>query len=208
TASRRRCSASSGANADMIGAVLLAASYSVEHRLFLVGGVLLLGIVAAIVARRLQLPVLVLFLGLGMFLGSGGPGGIEFDDADLARSIGLVGLVAILFEGGLTSEWRTVRRVLGPAFMLSTLGVFVTAAVVGVAAYGLFDLTWASALLLGAVVGSTDAAAVFATLRFTALRKRLPDPLAGESGLNAPTAGALTRAGRSRGSDTRASPRC
>ena len=172
--------------------MLVAASYSVEHRLFLVGGILLLGIVAAVVARRLQLPVLVLFLGLGMFLGSDGPGGIEFDDAELARSIGVVGLVAILFEGGLTSEWRTVRRVLGPAFMLSTLGVLLTAAVVGVAAYGLFDLTWASALLLGAVVGSTDAAAVFATLRFTALRKRLADLLAVESGLNDPMAVALT----------------
>ena len=68
-------------------------------------------------ARRLRLPVLVLFLGLGMFMGSDGPGGIYFDDAELARSIGIIGLVAILFEGGLTSEWRSVRRVLAPAFL-------------------------------------------------------------------------------------------
>src|SRR6185437_14337506 len=100
-----------------------------------------------------------------MFLGSDGPGGIDFDDAELARTIGIIGLVAILFEGGLTSDWRAVRRVLAPAFFLSTLGVVVTALVVGIAAKVLFDLSWVGAFLLGAVVGSTDAAAVFATLR-------------------------------------------
>ena len=108
-----------------------AATYSVEHRLALFGGILLLGVAAAIVARRLRVPVLVLFLGLGMFMGSDGPGGIYFDDAELARGIGIVGLVAILFEGGLTSEWRSVRRVIVPALSLSSVGVIVTAAVVG-----------------------------------------------------------------------------
>ncbi len=169
-----------------------ATAYSVEHRLLLVGAILLLGVVAAMVARRLRLPVLVLFLGLGMFLGSDGPGGIYFDDAQLARAIGIVGLVAILFEGGLTSDWRDVRRSLAPAFSLSTVGVIVTAAVVGAVAYGLLDFNWSSALLLGAVVGSTDAAAVFAALRFTALRRRVANVLAVESGLNDPMAVALT----------------
>jgi len=133
-----------------------AATYSVEHRLALFGGILLLGVAAAIAARRLRVPVLVLFLGLGMFMGSDGPGGIYFDDAELARGIGIVGLVAILFEGGLTSEWRSVRRVIVPALSLSSVGVIVTAAVVGVAAYGLFDLTWSGALLLGAAVAGDD----------------------------------------------------
>jgi cell volume regulation protein A len=169
-----------------------AATYSVEHRLALVGGILLLGVAAAIVARRLRVPVLVLFLGLGMFLGSDGPGGIYFDDAQLARAIGIIGLVAILFEGGLTSEWRSVRRVLVPAMSLGSVGVIVTAAVVGLTAYGLFDLTWSGALLLGAIVGSTDAAAVFAALRFTALRRRIANLLEVESGLNDPMAVALT----------------
>jgi hypothetical protein len=85
---------------------------------------------AAIAARRLRVPVLVLFLGLGMFLGSDGPGGIYFDDAQLARAIGIIGLVAILFEGGLTSEGRAVRPVLVPAWSLGSVGVVVTAAVV------------------------------------------------------------------------------
>src|SRR5947199_5005104 len=123
-------------------------------------------------ARRLRLPVLVLFLGLGMFLGSDGPGGIYFDDAQLARAIGIIGLVAILFEGGLTSGWHSVRRALVPALSLGSIGVVVTAVVVGFTAYGLLDFNWSSAMLLGAIVGSTDAAAVFATLRFTALRRR------------------------------------
>jgi cell volume regulation protein A len=169
-----------------------AATYSVDHRLALVGGILLLGIAAAVVARRLRLPVLVLFLGLGMLLGSDGPGGIYFDDAQLARAIGIIGLVAILFEGGLTSEWRSVRQVVLPASSLSTVGVLVTAAVIGVTADQLLDLSWPGALLLGAIVGSTDAAAVFAALRFTALRRRLANLLEVESGLNDPTAAALT----------------
>jgi len=132
--------------------VQAAISYSVEHRLLLVGGVLLLGVAAAMLARRLRLPVLVLFLGLGMFLGSDGPGGIYFDDAQLARAIGIIGLVAILFEGGLTSDWRSVRRALVPALSLSSVGVVVTAAVVGLAAYGLSDFNWSSAMLLGSQV--------------------------------------------------------
>jgi potassium/hydrogen antiporter len=169
-----------------------AASYSIEHRLLFVGGILLLGVVAAMLARRLRLPVLVLFLGVGMFLGSDGPGGIYFDDVQLARSIGIVGLVAILFEGGLTSDFRQVRRVLPSAFSLATVGVLVTAAVVGVSAYGLFDLTWTGSLLIGATVASTDAAAVFGALRFTAVRRRIATVLAVESGLNDPLAVALT----------------
>jgi cell volume regulation protein A len=160
--------------------------------MLLFGGILLLGVVGALLARRLRLPVLVLFLGVGMFLGSDGPGGIYFDDAQLVQAIGIVGLVAILFEGGLTSEWRSVRAVLVPAFSLGSVGVVVTAAIVGLTAYGLFDLAWSGALLLGAIVGSTDAAAVFAALRFTSLRRRVANVLAVESGLNDPMAVALT----------------
>jgi hypothetical protein len=73
-------------------------------------------------ARRLRLPVLVLFLGLGMFLGSDGPGGIYFDDAHLARAIGIIGLVATLFEGGLTSDWEVVHTL--PAFCSQVVGCF------------------------------------------------------------------------------------
>jgi cell volume regulation protein A len=171
---------------------VLAARPALEDRLFLVGAVLLLSVLGAVLARRVRVPVLVLFLGLGMLLGSDGPGGIYFDDAELTRTIGVLGLIAILFEGGLTADWRQVRRVLAPALLLSTVGVVVTAAIVGVAGHWLFDLSWPASFLLGAVVGSTDAAAVFATLRFVNLQRRTASLLEAESGLNDPTAVALT----------------
>ena len=164
----------------------------IDEQILIAGGVLLVAVASAVATRRARFPLLVTFLGLGMLLGSEGVGGIYFDDAELARSIGIVGLIAILFEGGLTTEWRDVRPVVGPAFLLSTVGVVVTMAVTGVAANLLFDFSWTESFLLGAVVGSTDAAAVFATLRFTRLRRRLASLLASESGLNDPTAVALT----------------
>jgi cell volume regulation protein A len=145
-------------------------------------------------ARRAGLPILVAFLGLGMLLGSDGPGGIEFDDAELARNVGIAGLVAILWEGGLTTAWRDIQGVLRPAALLATLGVIITATVVGAGAYALFDLTLTEAMLLGAVVGSTDAAAVFSTLRFTTLRRRVAGLLEAESGLNDPMAVEIGRA--------------
>jgi potassium/hydrogen antiporter len=144
------------------------------------------------VTRRSRFPLLVTFLGIGMLLGSDGIGGIYFDDVQLARSIGIVGLIAILFEGGLTTSWRDFRLVVAPAAMLSTVGVAISAIVTAAAAHEIFDFSWSKSLLLGAVVGSTDAAAVFATLRFTRLRRRLATLLAVESGANDPMAVALT----------------
>jgi cell volume regulation protein A len=125
-------------------------------------------------------------------LGSDGLGGIEFDDAKLAREVGTVGLGLILYEGGLQTSWRRLREVAVPAALLSTVGVFVTALVTSLAAHALFDLSWLEAILLGAVVSSTDAAAVFATLRFTHIRRRLARTLEAESGGNDPMAIALT----------------
>ena len=160
--------------------------------LLLVGAVLAASIVVALGAARTGLPLLVGFLALGMFLGSDGPGGIYFNDAELARAVGVVALAAILFEGGLSTSWRRLRLVAVPAALLSTVGVIITALVTGLGARVLFDLTWLEAILLGAVVASTDAAAVFATLRFTHLRRRLARTLEAESGGNDPMAVALT----------------
>jgi cell volume regulation protein A len=160
--------------------------------LLLVGAVLGASVLVALGSARTGVPVLVAFLALGMLLGSDGPGGIEFDDAELAREVGIVGLVLILFEGGLQTSWRRLRSVAVPAALLSTVGVVVTALLTGAAAQLLFDLTWLEAILLGAVVASTDAAAVFATLRFTRIRRRLARTLEAESGGNDPMAIALT----------------
>ena len=160
--------------------------------LLLVGAILAASIVVALGAARTGLPVLVAFLALGMLLGSDGPGGIDFDDAELAREVGIIGLALILYEGGLQTSWRRLRQVVVPAALLSTVGVVVTAVLAGAAAHVLFDLTWLEAILLGAVVASTDAAAVFATLRFTHIRRRLARTLEAESGGNDPMAIALT----------------
>jgi cell volume regulation protein A len=160
--------------------------------ILLVGLVLAASIVVALGAARTGLPVLAAFLALGMLLGSDGPGGIEFDDAKLAREVGIVGLALILYEGGLQTSWRRLRQVALPAALLSTIGVVVSALLTGVAAYVLFDLSWLESVLLGAVVASTDAAAVFATLRSTHIRRRLARTLEAESGGNDPMAIALT----------------
>jgi cell volume regulation protein A len=160
--------------------------------LLIVGAVLAASIVVALGAARTGLPVLVAFLALGMLLGSDGPGGVEFDDAELAREVGIIGLALILYEGGLQTSWRRLREVAVAAALLSTIGVVVSAVLTGVAAHMLFDLTWLEAVLLGSVVASTDAAAVFATLRFTHIRRRLARTLEAESGGNDPMGIALT----------------
>jgi cell volume regulation protein A len=163
-----------------------------NEKILIAGAVLLLAVVAAVMTQRVRFPLLITFLGLGMLLGSEGIGGIEFDDVELARWIGIVALVLILFEGGLTTRWSEVRTVLTPSCVLGTIGVAATTAVVAAGAYLLFDLTVLEAFLLGAVVGPTDAAAVFATLRFTPVRTKLASLLEAESGLNDPMAVALT----------------
>ncbi len=160
--------------------------------LLLVGAILAGSMAVAVGAARVGVPSLVAFLALGMLLGSDGPGGIDFDDAELARTVGIAGLAAILYEGGLSTSWRRLRRVAVPAALLATVGVVATAVLAGVAAHSLFDLSWLESVLLGAVVASTDAAAVFATLRFTHIRRRVARTLEAETGLNDPVAIALT----------------
>jgi potassium/hydrogen antiporter len=160
--------------------------------LLLVGAILAGSILVALGAVRVGVPSLVAFLALGMLLGSDGPGGIEFEDAELARTVGIIGLAAILYEGGLSTSWRRLRGVAVPAALLSTAGVVATAVLTGAAAYYLFDLSRLESVLLGAVVASTDAAAVFATLRYTQIRRRLARTLEAETGLNDPVAIALT----------------
>ena len=160
--------------------------------LLLVGGILAISMAVALGAARIGVPSLVAFLALGMLLGSDGPGGIDFNDAEVARTVGIAGLAAILYEGGLSTSWRRLRRVAVPAGLLATVGVVATAVLAGVAAQALFDLSWLEAVLLGAVVASTDAAAVFATLRFTHIRRRVARTLEAETGGNDPVAIALT----------------
>lgn len=157
--------------------------------LILVAGVLLaVGVAASMLATRLRLPALVLFLGLGMLIGSDGLGWIDFENYRLARLIGTLALVLILFEGGLSAGWGEIRPVLRPALLLAIAGTIVTAFIAGLAATWLFNFSLAEGLLLGAILAATDGAAVFALLRGTWLPRRLSRTLEGEAGFNDPVA--------------------
>jgi cell volume regulation protein A len=163
----------------------------VEHDAELVlaaGAVLGACVLAAGLAARLRLPALVLFAGLGMLVGSDGLGWVAFDDYRLARLIGTIALVLILYEGGAGTGWVRLRPVLTPALLLAVIGTVVTAAIVGVVAGALFDFSLLQGLLLGSILAATDGAAVFALLRGVRLPERLRHTLEGESGLNDPVA--------------------
>lgn len=163
--------------------------------ILLAGSVLIL-ISTAIgkLSDNLGVPTLVLFMVVGMLAGSEGPGGIQFDDPGLASSIGIVALVFILFGGGLDTKWSDVRSVLAPAVGLSTFGVMTTAVAVGAFVHLVLDIPWEYGLLLGSIISSTDAAAVFSVLRSknVSLKGRLKPILELESGSNDPTAVFLT----------------
>lgn len=157
------------------------------HELYvvlLIGGlVVLVSIVATRLATRMGLPSLLLFLGVGLLLGESGFG-IKFDDAELARNLGTAALAVILVEGGLTTRWADVRDLLAPAGVLATVGVGVSAVITAAGAHFLLGLEWQLALLLGAIVSSTDAAAVFSILRVLPLSRRVAGLLEAESGFN------------------------
>lgn len=150
----------------------------------LIGAAVLLVCVGAVrLSVRLGLPSLLVYLLLGVALGAPGLG-IRFADAGLARTLGICALVVIIAEGGLTARWATLRPVLGPALVLSTFGVAVSVAVVGVVVHFALGVAWQQALLYGAVLSSTDAAAVFSTLRRVPVRPWLAALLEAESGIN------------------------
>ncbi len=160
-----------------------------DPQLILIAGALLAaGIGASLLAGRLRVPGLVLFLALGVALGSDGTGWIEFSDYELARTIGVIALALILFEGGLTSGYPEIRPVLRPAISLALLGTIVTALITGLVAAWLLDFSTVEGLLLGSILAATDGAAIFALLRGSTLKRKLARTLEAESGLNDPVA--------------------
>ncbi len=157
----------------------------------LFGGLLVLtGILSSLVALRFGAPLLLVFLLIGLLAGESGPGGLTFDDVRLTYMVGSVALALILFDGGLRTRFQTFRSVLTPAVVLATVGVLLTAAITAPFAKFLLGIGWTEALLLGAVVASTDAAAVFLLLhtRGLRLRPRVSATLEIESGTNDPFA--------------------
>jgi NhaP-type Na+/H+ and K+/H+ antiporter len=165
------------------------------HELILVGGALgLLSILAGVASARFHAPLLLVFLLLGMLAGEDGPGRIVFNDFSASYLIGSIALAIILFEGGLKTERTMIRAAFGPSLALATIGVAITAAIVGAAAVWLFSLSWNQALLIGAVLAPTDAAAVNTLLRASrvSVPERVTAALELESGLNDPMSVFLT----------------
>jgi potassium/hydrogen antiporter len=165
------------------------------HATLLFGSALVLfGILSSLAASRFGVPILLVFLGMGMLAGEDGIGGIVFDNYALTYLVGSAALAIILFDGGLRTRTATVRSVLAPAGVLATLGVLATSGLTGLAAKLLLGMGWTESLLIGAIVASTDAAVVFFLLRTGGLqlRRRVGAVLEVESGTNDPFAVLLT----------------
>ena len=173
--------------------ILAAAAYN--PYIFLgISLLLLVSVLASKASEWLGVPALLIFLVIGMLAGSEGPGGIWFDNIALAQMVGTLALAYILFSGGLDTDWKVVKPVLRPAGVLATLGVLLTAVLVSVFAVAFLGFSWMEGLLLGSVMSSTDAAAVFSILRSRSIRLkgRLQPLLEFESGSNDPMAVFLT----------------
>ncbi|WP_407269162.1 potassium/proton antiporter [Radiobacillus sp. PE A8.2] len=160
--------------------------------LFLIALLLIISVLVTKFSSRLGVPSLVLFIGVGMLVGSDGLNIIYFDNAELAQLIGVFALVVILFEGGLQTKWDIIRPVIAPAVSMATIGVLITTAIVALGAKFIFNISWVESLLIGSIVGSTDAAAVFAVLKGMNINKKIEATLEAESGTNDPMAVFLT----------------
>jgi cell volume regulation protein A len=167
---------------------------AIDHYLLIGSLLVLLSIAIAKLSDKLGIPTLLLFIGIGMLAGSEGPGGIYFDDAALAQSIGVIALVFILFAGGLETQWNEVKPVVWHAASLATSGILITTVCIGVFSVIVLHVSLLHGLLLGAIISSTDAAAVFSVFRSKniGLRGRLRPLLELESGCNDPMAVFLT----------------
>mgnify|MGYP001310988325 FL=1 len=166
----------------------------IETILLWVAVVIFVSAVSSKLSDRFAIPALLLFLVIGMLAGSEGIGGINFDNAQLAKSIGVIALIFIIFSGGLDTNWKDTRAVAWPGVVLSTLGVLLTAVITGLCAVYILKFSFLEGMLLGSIVSSTDAAAVFSILRSKriSLKQPLKPLLEFESGSNDPMAVFLT----------------
>jgi cell volume regulation protein A len=166
----------------------------IEFILFWVAILIFLSVVSSKLSGRFAIPALLLFLGIGMLAGSEGIGGIYFNDAQLAKFISITALIFIIFSGGFDTSWKDIQPVIWPGIILSTAGVLITAVITGFFAVYILNFSPLEGMLLGSIVSSTDAAAVFSILRSkrTSIKKPLKPMLEFESGSNDPMAVFLT----------------
>ncbi|MGG3506945.1 potassium/proton antiporter [Paenibacillus lautus] len=160
----------------------------VDSMILLCGALLLTGVLTTKFSSRFGMPALVLFIAIGMILSRF----IYYDNAELTQLVGIFALIVILFQGGMQTDFKEIKPVLGTAISLATIGVLLTTVVVGICAAFILDISLQEGLLIGAIVGSTDAAAVFSVLGGTNLKKRIRMTLEAESGSNDPMAVFLT----------------
>ena len=167
---------------------------SVSLTILLGSALILAGVLSSLVSLRFGAPLLLGFLAVGMLAGESGPGGIRFDDVRITYLVGSIALALILFDGGLRTRYQTIRSVLAPSLILATVGVVITSAAMAPLAHYLLHLDWLESALVGSVVASTDAAAVFLLIhsRGLRLRPRVGAILEAESGTNDPFAIFLT----------------
>lgn len=162
--------------------------FTIEQLILIFSILLTVGVLTAKFSSRLGVPALVLFIVVGMFLNRF----FYFDNAKLTQLVGTIALIVIIFDGGINSKWKSMKQVLVPSASLATLGVVLTTVVMGFFAKYILGLTWLEGLLVGAIVGSTDAAAVFAALGEKNIKPKLKATLEAESASNDPMAIFLT----------------
>lgn len=165
-----------------------------ENLLLFFAVLLIVSILFSKISDKFGIPSLIIFLGVGMLAGSDGLLGVNFDDQVVAQNVGMLALIFILYAGGLDTDFAAIKPVFGRGLTLATLGVFLTALAIAPVAKYLLDFTWAEAFLLGSIISSTDAAAVFAILRAKkiSLKNGIAPLLELESGSNDPMAIFLT----------------
>ncbi|MDA8226933.1 MAG: potassium/proton antiporter [Desulfitobacterium hafniense] len=162
--------------------------FTIDGLILLFSALLIIGVVTTKFSSRLGVPSLVFFIAVGMVLSKF----IYYDSAYLTQLFGILALIIILFEGGLQTKWSDMKKIIVPSTSLATVGVVITTVIIGVLAKYILGLTWLEGMLFGAIVGSTDAAAIFAVLGNKNIKTRLTSTLEAESGTNDPMAFFLT----------------